>query len=169
MIDYDILLKKGFSKNEAKRTIEVIRDAEKAKTTKMRVFDSLVYWILLLVTIVGNLVISIVLVPFLFAFKIIPLYLVIILLAAMFGYLFDRLISDMEHLENRHHLVAWIFIPSLAIINVYYMTSFANYVVRTLELPFPVHSPLFVSAAYVFAFTLPYLVHNTASHYAERY
>jgi hypothetical protein len=120
----------------------------------------MIYWVLLIVAIIGNLVISIALIPFLLAFKKIPLYFTIVILAAMFGYLFDQLIKDIENLENKHQIIAWAFIPALAIVNTYYMTSFANHVTNTLSLPFALHSPILISITYVIAFILPYTIRN---------
>ncbi len=160
MIEYNDLLKKGFSKQEAKRTIEIIKSAEEKKSVKIRFLDSIIYWFLLFVAIIGNLIISILLIPFLLAFKTIPLYFIIFILALMFGFLFNQLIKDIEYLEKKHHIIAWIFIPSLAVINTYYMASFTNHLTKTLKLPLAMHSPLFISITYVSAFILPYLLNN---------
>jgi len=160
MIDYNNLLKKGFSKKEAMETINIIQKAKEKKSPKVKFLDSVIYWVLLIVAIIGNMVIAIILIPFLLAFKKIPLYFVIIILAAMFGFLFDQLIRDIKNLENKHLITAWIFIPALAIINTYYMASFANHLTRTLGLSLTLHSPILISIIYVFAFILPYIIHN---------
>jgi hypothetical protein len=160
MIEYDGLLEKGFSKKEAQQTIDIINRAKEEKSSKIKFLDSMIYWVLLIVAIIGNLVISIALIPFLLAFKKIPLYFTIVILAAMFGYLFDQLIKDIENLENKHQIIAWAFIPALAIVNTYYMTSFANHVTNTLSLPFALHSPILISITYVIAFILPYTIRN---------
>jgi len=160
MVEYDNLLEKGFSKKEAQKTVEIMQKAKEKKSSKIKLLDSTIYWFLLIVAIIGNLVISILLIPFLLAFKRAPLYLTIILLAAMFGFLFDILIRDIENLENKHHIIAWFFIPALAVINTYYMVSFTNYVIGTLKLPLTLHSPILISVTYVVAFILPYGLHN---------
>ena len=161
MIEYHDLLKKGFSKKEAKKTLDIIQKAKENKSTKIKFLDALLYWFLLIVAIIGNAVISIILIPFLLAFKKIPLYFTIFILAAMFGLLFDQLIRSIENLENKHYIIAWIFIPALAIINTYYMTSFTNHLTETLELSVTYHSPILISITYVVAFILPYAIHNT--------
>ena len=160
MVEYNDLLKKGFSKKEAKRTVDIIQKAKEKKSSKIKFLDAIVYWVLLMVALIGNLVISIILIPFLLAFKKIPLYLTIVVLASLFGFLFDQLIRDIENLESKHHVIAWVFIPALAVINTYYMVSFANHLTETLKLPLTLHSPLLISVTYVFAFTLPYMIHN---------
>ena len=101
MVEYDDLLEKGFSKKEALKTIKIIQKAKEKKSPKIKFLDAVIYWFLLIVAIIGNIVISIILIPFLLAFKKIPLYFTIVILAAMFGFLFDQLIRDIENLENR--------------------------------------------------------------------
>jgi len=160
MIDYDSLLEKGFSKKEAQKTVDIIKKAKEKKSQKIKFLDSIIYWILLIVAIIGNMVISIILIPFLLAFKKIPLYFTIIILAAMFGLLFDQLIKDIENLENKHQVIAWVFIPALAVINTYYMTSFTNHLTETFKLPISFHSPLLISIIYVAAFISPYIISN---------
>ena len=160
MIEYTDLLRKGFGKQEAQETMEIIRNAEENKSYKVRFLDSTIYWVLLVVAIIGNLIISIILIPFLLAFRKIPLYFTIIVLAGMFGFLFDQLIKDIENLESKHHILAWVFIPAFAIINTYYMTSFTNHLTQTLKLPVTTYSPIFISVIYVIAFIIPYIVDN---------
>ena len=145
MIEYEDLIRKGYSPREAQRTISIMQAAEQNKPAWVRLFDSITYWVLLVVAIIGNLIISIILFPFLLAFKKAPLYITIVLLAALFGYLFDQLIREIEHIENSRHIIAWIFIPALAIINTYYMTSFANHMTSVLGLPLAINSPIIIS------------------------
>ncbi|MBU0627810.1 MAG: hypothetical protein KKC75_01360 [Nanoarchaeota archaeon] len=160
MIEYEDLIRKGYSPREAQRTMAIMQSAEQNKPTWVRFFDSITYWALLIVAIIGNLIISIILFPFLLAFKRAPLYITIVILAALFGFLFDQLIRELEHINNTHHIIAWIFIPALAIINTYYMTTFANYITSELALPLAINSPLVISIVYVFAFISPYIIHN---------
>lgn len=159
-MDYTSLLERGFSKKEAQRTVDIINKAKEKKPLNIRFIDSIIYWILLVIAIIGNMVISIILIPFLLALKKIPLYFIIIILAALFGFLFDQLIRDIENLEKKHHIIAWAFIPSLAVINTYYMTSFTNHLIKTFNLPLSSNSPLLVSIVYVAAFISPYILRN---------
>ena len=160
MMDYTSLLEKGFSKKEAQRTVDIIQKAKEKKPLNIKFIDSVIYWILLIVAMIGNMVISIILIPFLLAFRKIPLYFIIIILAALFGFLFDQLIRDIENLEKKHHIIAWAFIPSLAVINTYYMTSFTNHLTEVFNLPITSNSPLLVSIVYVAAFISPYILRN---------
>jgi len=160
---YKKLLSKGFSKKEALETIKVIEKAKKERSPKIKFLDSIIYWCVLLVAIIGNLVISILLIPFLLAFRKIPLYLTIIILAGMFGFLFDQLIRDIEFLEKKHYIIAGVFIPGLAVVNTYYMAAFANHLTKTLSLPTNINSPILISAMYAIAFIIPYIIRTLAA------
>ena len=154
---YSDLKEKGWSKEDIYKTIKIIDKAKEKKPKKVRILDQLVYWFVLMISIFGNLVISIALVPFLLVLKSIALYSIIAILAFVFGVLFDFLIKEVESLEAKHYIVASIFIPALALINVFYLTGFANYVSAAMNLQNQ-HSPLIVSVVYVFFFVLPYLI-----------
>ncbi len=158
MIDYETLLTKGFSRRDARRTIALLRHPKQQGPPFPRT-DAIVYWILILVAIVGNMIIAVLLVPFLLAFRNAPLYVTIALLAIFFGYIFDILLRDLET-TGKDHLLAWLFIPILAVINVFYMVTFANYLTAALHLPSAIHSPFLISSLYVVAYTFPYIFHN---------
>lgn len=160
MVTYEELLAKGFSKKEAQHTIDIINRAQQNKHPTVKLLDLILYWVMLIIAIIGNLVISILLVPFLLTFKKAPLYLTIIILAALFGFLFDQLIRDIENLENKHQISAWLFIPAMAIITTYFMVSFLNYVIKTLSLPFVLHPPILISVTYVISFITPFTLRN---------
>ena len=45
MVEYKDLLKKGYSKEEAQRTINIINAAKTKKPSNIRFLDSILYWI----------------------------------------------------------------------------------------------------------------------------
>ena len=156
---YDKLKAKGWRAKDIKKAIKIINQAREKKPKKLQLLDTVIYWFILIVAIIGNLVISIALVPFLLEFKHFFLYMIIIILALIFGFFFDLLIRDIEGLEQKHVIIAGIFIPALALINIFYITNFSNYVSLTLNLN-NTHNPLIVSFVYVLAFVSPYVVYR---------
>jgi hypothetical protein len=52
--------------------------------------------------------------------------------------------------------VPWLFIPAIAIINVYLMTNLSNHVATLMEMTTSIHEAPLVSAVYVGAFMFPY-------------
>ncbi|HLC96083.1 MAG TPA: hypothetical protein VJH97_02070 [Candidatus Nanoarchaeia archaeon] len=154
---YYSLRTKGWTKKEIQRATQILQSTE--KPAKIKILDAIIYWFVLFVAIFGNLIISIALVPFLLQFRSVFLYTIIAVLAAVFGFLFDLLIRDIETIQKKHVIIAGLFIPALAIINIYYITSFSNHVSSVLQLGNS-HNPISISFIYVIAFISPYFLYK---------
>lgn len=148
---------KGWSDEEIKHALEIMYSEEKRGKTIIykREMNPLLYWLSLIIAIVGNFFISIILIPFLLVLSSFQLYFVIAILALTFGTIFNFLLNTIEHIEPTHHIIAWAFIPAIAVITVFVMVNVANklsYVFQS-----PIHqNPVLVSIIYVIAFILPY-------------
>ena len=159
MIDLeDKIKKKKWPKKDIDKTITILRKAKLIK--KKKNFDKIIYWSILFVAIIGNLIISITLVPFLLALNSYQLYLIVITLGLSFGFLFNILIIDIENLEKKHYIIAGIFIPSLAIINIAYMTMFSNYLIGIMHLHNITHNPVSIGIAYAVSFVVPLFIYT---------
>ncbi|MDO8740679.1 MAG: hypothetical protein Q7J54_03880 [Candidatus Woesearchaeota archaeon] len=145
------LKQKGWSDAEVARVSNVFGKKELKR-------GKFVYWFSLVVAIVGNGILSVVLVPFLLTLKGFFLYAIIIMIGIAFGSLFNLLLKDIETADEKQHVIAWVFIPAIAIINIYFMTDMANYLIKLLKLTNPLQDPFFVSIVYVFSFSIPYLI-----------
>ena len=72
--------------------------------------------------------------------------------------LFNFLVWDVEeHLTKKHHLIAGIIIPVLAVFNLYMVTKISNSINTVFKITSVRENPLTISAFYVIAFLLPYL------------
>jgi len=149
------LSKKNWPKKEVDRVIESMEKAEKDKGRGIKILDEIVYWLVLIVTIIGTMVISIVLMPFLIVFNYIRLYTIIIIISFAFGLLFDLLLKDLRDLNRKHYVIAGFFIPSFAIINMVFMTQFANHLMEILKVNHELHNPASIGIVYVVAFIAP--------------
>jgi len=158
----ETLLRKGWARQEARRTSYILATAHEAKTPILKFFDSLVYWTALGIAILGNFVLSIVLIPFLLILSGLSLYFALLLIGLAFGALLDFLLRIIERI-GRQDIIAEIFIPAIALINVYIMTNLANVLALKIQLPLGVHNPLLVSVTYVIAFTLPHFFFKFAA------
>ena len=123
-----------------------------------KTMNKLVYWLALLVTIIGNLIISAALIPFLIVMKDVSLYVIIITLGIAFGLLFDLLLKDIENIDFRHHIIAGIFIPGIGIVNLYIITTLANRLIEILEVTNVKQNPVIISVVYIIAFMLPFVI-----------
>ena len=156
-MNYETLLTRGFTKDEARKTVKILEQGKNKSIFKEA--DAWMNYVLLIVAIIGNMIIAIMLVPFLLAFKTIPLYITIALIAVMFGYLFATIIRGLDE-KARGGVIAGLFLPAIALINSYFMVEFANFVTTTLTLPNEIHSPIIITAIYTSAFIAPFLFHK---------
>ncbi|MBU0614999.1 MAG: hypothetical protein KJ601_02810 [Nanoarchaeota archaeon] len=155
---YTKLSSKGWSADEISKADRIFKEAQEKKHILVKFLDEFVYWFVLIVAIIGNTVVSIILVPFLLVFRTAPLYMIVGSIGITFGMLFMTILKDLKELEKREHIVAGVFIPALALVNVYFMVSFANHLSTTIRINQIQHNPVIVSVFYVFMFSLPYML-----------
>src|SRR3989338_4234439 len=94
-----------WTKSEVERAVRILKESEDKKPKGIKILDKSVYWIVLIVVVLGNMAVSIMLIPILLALRSFMLYLVIAVLGISFGFLFDMLIRDMN-LDKKHHVIA---------------------------------------------------------------
>jgi len=158
------LEKKGWSKQEIDKTLNILEKADKDKRPALLALDKLVYWVALLLAIGGNFVISVVLIPIMLTMPPGALYLTITVLAIAFGMLFNLILVDVGELKKDRAVVAGVFIPAIAIINIYVVVNIANYISKSFELEL-IQNPFIVSFIYVVSFSLPYIIQKIRAKY----
>ncbi len=119
---------------------------------------SMIFWTFLFITIIGNLIISVVLVPIMLVMNEIYLYSSIAFIAFSFGFLLNSIVKSIEKIDKQKHLIAGILMPAIALINVIIFTYLSNDLIKLMHLETQMHSPLTIGVTYVFAFTLPYMI-----------
>ncbi len=154
------LTAKGWSRAEAKKAADIMAHAQAEKSQSMIFLEQTVFWVGMAVAMVGNFIVSVVLVPFLLLLTGWGLYAAVFVIGAAFGLLFNVLIQYIEELGEGQHIIAGAFIPALALVNVYIIAHFSNRLEILLQLENPAHSPLLISITYVVAFVLPYLIEH---------
>tara|TARA_Y100000310_G_C20678899_1_gene814691 strand:+ start:842 stop:1360 length:519 start_codon:yes stop_codon:yes gene_type:complete len=153
------LIEKGWSKKDINKTLKIIETAKTNIHPKIKILDKSIYWISLIVTIIGNILLSFLLIPLLLVLKSFYLYFVVATIAISFGLLFELLIRSMEHLETKHHFFLSLLIPSILVINVIIIVSMSNKFNGTITIQ-NTNNPLIIGIVYAIFFMLPYLVYN---------
>jgi len=156
------LKRKGWHEDDINKVLDILYSEEKSKKHEYykREMNKIVYWSSLLVLAIANLVIAIVLIPILIVFtSSFALYTIIIVTAFFFGILVNILITDVEHIERKHHLFAFVFIPVIGLITFIISVSIANSVSAMLEMNLE-HNPIVVGLVYVVVFIIPYVIAN---------
>jgi len=150
----DELRQKGWREEDLLKA-EAILD----KTTKHDIFFSkIVFWSALLVIIFANLLVSIILIPFLITLYDLVLYAIVAVLGLVIGFLYNFLITNIGLLETKHHRAASIIIPIIAVGNVVVMVLTANKFIENIQINNQPHNPWIVAAVFGGAFILPYIV-----------
>ena len=146
------LIEKGWKKSDINKTLKIIEKAKESKHPKIKLLDKAVYWLSLLLAIIGNFVISLALIPELLVLEGLQLYLITATLGVSFGMLFELLVRTIENLKARHHLLLSIIIPLLAVINFVIVSINMK---RLVGIDNP-QNPVIVGIVYALSFILPY-------------
>jgi len=125
------------------------------KTFFTRSIEVALYWVFLFLVIVGNFIISVVLVPFFLVFRGFFLYFSLFFIGLSFGCLFGFILASLERMKTRQHIIWSIFIPALALINVGIFAVLSNKLIYLMKLSTPAHNPMLVGACYVFGYVIP--------------
>jgi len=155
----DRLLQKGWPIEEVDYTLSVFESEEEKKSRVMAIAEKVIYWIAIIIAIIGNMIIAVVLIPFFLVLHAFILYLIVITLGIGFGFLYEILIRDLERITGREMIVESVFIPSLAIISIAFMAYFGNLLANAWSLT-TVHNPFLVGLVYAMAFVSPWLFRN---------
>ncbi len=138
-----------------------IKKAEAALERDLRYdvhFSRIVFWSAIIVIVFANILVAGVLIPFLIALNQGVLYSAVIILAGTVGFLYNFLITDIGHLERKHHVLAGILIPIVALGNIVVVVIFSNKVIQDAQIPNVPHDPYVIGIVFAVAFILPYVI-----------
>lgn len=147
------LQKKGWNEREIARAERFVNVPRPHDTH----FSKIVFWSALIVIIFANFMVSLVLIPFLLVFHDALLYSIIVLLAGMIGFLYKHLITDIGHLEQKHHIWASIIIPLIAAVNMIIVVLIANDFITQLETTSDLQNPWLIAAVFSLVLIIPYV------------
>ena len=120
--------------------------------------NSTLPWVALGIGILANFLVSVVLIPFLLIFSGSSLIVAIALIGMCFGFIIDLIVKMAEKVHRSKFVISEVFIPAIALINIYIITRLSNKMIVLLGLKNTVGNPILISSAYVIAFVLPFIV-----------
>ncbi len=156
-IDKLELLKKGWSASEIENAGRIIDEAETKKHVGIKFLDKSVFWAMLFLLIIMNVVCSIFIARLLFIVRNYAIDIIVALVGFIFGVLFTVLIADIEKLDKTHHQTLIIVFVLSGVINFGLLTNFIKDMAYTSALPL-VHNAYVIGAIYLTAFLIPYVV-----------
>ena len=153
------LLKKGWSKEELDKAEEIIDDKEvNDKSGSLSHMNRILFWSIMFVIIIGNAMIAFILIPMILVFTQLAMNIFAVIVGLMAGLLFNFLIWDIEdNLKRKHHVIAILIIPLLAIVNLYGIVRISNAINDVFQISSVREDPLSIAAFYVVGFLAPYL------------
>ena len=126
------------------------------KTPLVVFLDRAVYWTGIGMAIIANFLLSVALLPFLIALKGVWLYSALAFIALSFGAVMDAVLRMVQHISQQQ-IIAELFIPTLALINIYIMAGLANTLSTKIGMN-TTHNALLISIVYVVAFSTPHFM-----------
>jgi len=150
------LEKKHWSKEEIDQAIRVMHEG-RLKQDKHRVFfNQVIYFVALFLSLVGNFVLTIILVPFIVLAEEIYLYPGLFFIAIMFGALFDLIIYDIEKIEDSIKFKPGLFLFGIALINIFMIVQMGGYFKNLIGYVQPPSVAWVIVCVYSLGFMIPY-------------
>ncbi len=148
------LKEKGWNDQDIRRAEQALEHAEKYDAH----FSKIVFWSALLVIVFANVIVSLILIPIMVAITSEMVYVLVAILAGMIGFLYNFLITDIGHLERKHHLWAGILVPLLAVVNMVMVVTWSNQFITKLPVQNLPQNPWGLGMVFAVAFILPAVV-----------
>ncbi|MBN1644815.1 hypothetical protein JW851_02095 [Candidatus Woesearchaeota archaeon] len=148
---------KEWTKTEKQKAINILRSAQYKKTPLIRFLDIAVYWAALIIAILGNFLVSVVIVPLLIVLKGFALYFILFFVGLSFGMLIYTVVRMIEAIDPQKNFIAGLFIVSLAVINIYIITGLTNKLELQMGITSNIHEPILVSIFYALGYIIPYM------------
>lgn len=157
MINKNKLLSKGWTEEEIQHAESILAQAPHQRSEKIRTLDKIIFFGALFLVLVGNFVMTVVLIPFMLFANPIYLYPTMMFLGIVIGALFDLIILDIEKTEHIDVFKPGPFLFAVSLINIFIITKLSNQLAQQLNWERGIHYTLLVSAVYVIGFMAPYL------------
>ncbi len=158
------LKEKGWSEQEIRKAEAALERSENYDLQ----FSKIVFWSAIVVVVFANILIAGVLIPFLIALNQWVLYSAVIILGGTVGFLYNFLITDIGHLERKHHVWAGILVPLLALGNIITVVLLSNRFIQDAKIQNVQHNPYLIGIVFVIAFILPYIIDRIRVRIVER-
>ena len=152
------LRKKGWAEHEIEKTIASFKKADLNKHRHIKNLESIIFWIALSMMVLGSLVVAVGVIPLIMTLSAQNLYITIAIIGLVLGMLFNFLMDEMSYIETHHHLITSIFIPVIAALSLFIITTFSNYLVLALGISVKIENPVLVGLIYAAFLSIPYII-----------
>lgn len=154
------LQEKGWTEEEIAHAKTILLRAEEKKHPKKLFLEKTLYWIMLLIIIVGTMLGAWVVEPLILVSTTTQAIIGIFIFGLLFGSLATILFRDIEELELHQHIISSLIIPLTAIITSIILTRQTIKMAIALSID-ATHNPILLGVTYSIGALLPYLVFIT--------
>ena len=152
------LKKKGWRKHHIAKTIHILKKAEEKKHPHVKILDKMLFWLVLFLIMLGNVIILTALLPVIIEMPQTFSLVIFVVIGFAFGSLIDNIIKDME-LTKKHYFSAGLLIALMASLSMFLVLTFARYVLKEVGILIKIN-PLLTIFIYIIAFTLPHIFYK---------
>ena len=148
---------KGWSEQEIEHAKQILQDAENKKHPKIVLLEKALYWMLLLIVLVGSIAGTWLIQPFLIFISTAGAIILIFIFGLIFGTLASILMKDVEDLEIHHHLIISLIIPLSAIITSILITQRSKVAAELINITTQ-HNPFVLGILYSIGSLIPFAI-----------
>lgn len=149
---------KHWSKSEIEQALKAFQYADKNIPYKHATFNQMVYFLALVMSLVGNFAITVMLIPFIVLAEGIYLYPGLFIISLAFGGLFDLIVYDIEKISEAPRFKQGLFLFAIAVINIWLIIELSGYMGELVGLVRDISVPIITGAVYVSGFMIPHLI-----------
>jgi hypothetical protein len=149
--------KERWSDADITKTAKILLHAQKNKSLLVKIIDEIVHWMIVMIILFGNTVISVFIVFISNMFNRFFFYLIIGLTAIIFGIMVEIPIKEVERLDKNKHFISRTALPLLALVNIYILIGVKAVVEHYSKLQFD-FNPFIAGIVYGILFLIPHIV-----------
>ena len=153
----DKLREKGWAQHEINKTGKIFHHIKQSHVEVRDKIDRFIYITSLIVLLMCNFLGVLILVPLFIILSGKELYVIIGLFGILFGFLFNFLIHSIEHLGDKHHIIAGVVVPLIAVLDIFLLIKLIRNVGERFNLDV-VYNPIINIVLFVAVFLIPYLI-----------
>ncbi len=159
---FERLEKRGWTPDEISHVQKAFFSEEAKQGVQAVQLNRLMYWMIFLVMLIGNLILSIAFIPLYITITEWALLLVLGVVGISFGSVFNLMIKDLKHIDPRHYTAGLILLPAIAVADIFLVLFFVNKFAVNGSV-FLQQNPVHLSVVYVIAFMLPLILRMSIS------
>ena len=151
------LKKKGWSEKDIQHAEQLIHEAEKEKSSKRKLHEEILLWILLGLIALASFVGAWISQPLLLIVSASQGLLMVGIIGILVGVFAGRVVAELEELEQHHHAFMTISIPVVSLVSAFIISERVQQMIVASPAFTPVeHNPLALALVYIAATLIPY-------------